>query len=178
MSDSLWPRGLHVRLSCPSPSPRTCSNSYLLSQWCHLTISSSVIPFSFCLQSFPASGSFLISWFIAPGGQSTGASASASVLPINIQGWFSLGLSGLISLPSKGFSRIFSNATIEKHQFFGAQPYLLSSSHSYTWLLEKLALTIRTFVGKVMSLLFNMMSRFVIAFLPSSELHGYNHHPQ
>ena len=128
MSDSLWPHGLqHARLQCPSPSPRTCSDSYLLSQWCHLSISSSVVPFSFCLQPFPASGSSLISRFIAPGGQSTGASASASVLPMNTQDWFSLGLSGLISLLSKGFSRIFSNTTIQKHQFFGAQPSLWSN---------------------------------------------------
>ena len=112
---------------CPSPSPGACSNSCLLSYWCHSTISSSVIPFS-CLQSFPASGSFLVSWLFASVGQSIGASASASVLPMNIQDWFSLGLTGLIYLQSKGLSRVFSNTTIQKHQFFGAQPSILQCS--------------------------------------------------
>ena len=99
----LTPRGLqHSRLLCPSPSLRFCSNSRPLSQWCYLTISSSATPFSFCPQSFPASGSFSPSWFFASGGQSIGASASASVLPMNIQGWFSLGFTGLISLQYMG----------------------------------------------------------------------------
>ena len=174
-SNSLWPHGLqHTRLSCPSPTPRVYSNSCLLSQWYHPTISSSIVPFSSCPQSFAASESFPMSQLFTSGGQSI----EASVFPMNIQGWIRLGLTGLISMMSRGLSRVFSNTTVRKYPFFGAQPYLLSSSHSYTWLLEKLALTIRTFVGKVMSLLFNMMSRFVIAFLPSSELHGYNHHPQ
>ena len=98
VSDSLWPRGLqHARLPCPSPSPGTCSNSCPLNQWCHQTISSSVVPFSFCFQSFPASGSFLMTKFFASGGQSIGASVSPSVLPMNIQGWFPLRLYGLIS---------------------------------------------------------------------------------
>ena len=114
---SLWPYGLqHARLPCPSPSPRVCSNSCPLSQWYYLTISSSVIPFSSCLQSYPVSGSFLMSWLFASGGQSIGASASALVLPMNIQDWFPLGLTGLISLQSKGFSRVFSNTTVQKHQ--------------------------------------------------------------
>ena len=164
----------HARLPCPSPTPGACSNSCLLSQWYHPTISSSIVPFSSCPQSFAASESFPMSQLFTSGGQSI----EASVFPMNIQGWIRLGLTGLISMMSRGLSRVFSNTTVRKYPFFGAQPYLLSSSHSYTWLLEKLALTIRTFVGKVMSLLFNMMSRFVIAFLPSSELHGYNHHPQ
>ena len=114
----------HTRLPCPSPIPKACSNSRPSSQWCHPTISSSVIPFSSCLQSFPASGSFLMSQFFASGGQSIGASASASVLPMNIQSWFPLGGTGWISLQSKRLSRVFSNTTVQKHQFFGAQLYL------------------------------------------------------
>ena len=138
LSDSLWPHGLqHVSLPCPSPTPRACSNSWPSSQWCHSTISSSVIPFSSCLQSFPASGSFQMSWLFPSGGQSIGAAASASVLPMNIQGWFPLGLTSLISLQSKGLSRVFSNTTDQKHQFFGAQPSLWSNSHICPWLLEK-----------------------------------------
>ena len=118
--DSLWPHGLQqARLPCPSPSPRACSNSCPLSRWCHPNISSSVVLF-FCLQSFPASGSFPTSRLFTSGGQSTGASASASVLPMNIQNWFPLRLTGLISLLSKRLSRVFSNTTVQKHQFFGA----------------------------------------------------------
>ena len=122
MSDSLWPKGLqHTSLPCPSRTPRAYSNSCPLSWWCHPTISSSAIPFSSCLQSFPASGSFPMSHFFASGGQSIGVSASTSVLPTNIQDWFSLGLTGWISLLSKGLSRIFSNTTVQKHQFFCTQ---------------------------------------------------------
>ena len=114
MADCLQPHGLqHTRLPCPSLFLRTCSDSCPLSQWCHLTISSSIIPFSSCLQSFPTSG-----------GQSTGASASASVSSMNSQGWFPLGLTGLTSLLSKGLSRVFSHTTVQKHQFFGTQPSL------------------------------------------------------
>ena len=121
MSDSLPLHGLqHTRLPCPSPSPRACSNTCLLSRWCHPTIPSSVIPCSSCLQSSPVLGFFPASKFFASGGHSVGASASASGLTMNIQDWFPLGLPGLISLLSKGFSRVFSN-TIQKHQFFGAQ---------------------------------------------------------
>ena len=138
MFNSLRPHGLqHARLPCPSPTPRACSNSCPLSPWCHATISSSVVPFSSCLQSFPASGSFLISQFFASGGQSIGALASASVLPMNIQGWFPLGLTSFISLQSKGLSRVFSNTTVQKHPFFGTQLSLWSNSHIHTWLLEK-----------------------------------------
>ena len=137
MSDSLQPHGLqYIRLPCPSPSPRVCSKSHPLSQWCHPTISSSVTPFSSCLQSFPASGSFPMSRLFISGGQSIGASASASVLPMNIQDWFPLGMTGLISLKSKGLSRVFSSTKIQKHQFFGTQPSLWSNSHIHTWLLE------------------------------------------
>ena len=138
MSNWLWPHGLqHARLPGPSLSPGLCSESYLLSQWCHPTISSSVTHFSSCLQSFPASGSFLMSRLFASGDQSTGASASASVLSMNIQGWFPLGLTGLISLQSKGLSRVFSTAIVQKYQFFGAQPSLWSTCHIHTWLLQK-----------------------------------------
>ena len=122
MFDSLRPHWLqHSRLPCPSPTPRTCSNSCPSSQWCHPTISFSVVPFSFCLQSFPASGSSPISWLFISGGQSIGASASAWVLPMHIQGWFPLGLTGLISMQSKVLLRVV-NTTVWKHQFFGAQP--------------------------------------------------------
>ena len=117
MSDSLWPHELqYARLPCPSLSPGVCSNSCPLSQWCHPTISSSVTLFSSCPQSFPASGSFPNSWLFPSGGQSIRASAAASVLPMNIQGWFSLGLTGLISLLSKGLSRVFSSTTVWKHR--------------------------------------------------------------
>ena len=128
----------HTRLPCPSPSPGAYSDSCPLSRWCHPTISSSVVPSSFCLQSFPALGFFLMSRLFATGGQSIGASASASVLPKNIQDWYPLGLTSLISLLFKGFSRVFSNTTVQKHQFFGAQPSLWSNSHIRTWLLGKL----------------------------------------
>ena len=138
MSDSLWPHGLqHARLPCPSLSPRICSYSCPSSRWWHPTISSSVGPFSSCPQFFPVSGSFPMSWFFTSGAQSIGASTSTSVLPMNIQGWFSLGLTGLISLLSKGLSRVFSSTTVRKHQFFSAQPSLWSNSHICTWLLEK-----------------------------------------
>ena len=133
---TLWPHGLqHARFPCASPSSGICSNSCSLSQWCHPTILSSVVPFSSCLQSFPASGCVPMSWLFASDGQSVGA--SASVLPINIQCWFPLGLIGLISLLSKGLSRFFSNTTVQKRQFFGTQPSLWSNSQIHTWLLEK-----------------------------------------
>ena len=138
MSDSLWPYGpQHARTLCPSPTPRVHSNSSPLSQWCHPTILSSVVPFSSCLQSFPASGSFQMSQLFTSGGQSIGGSASTSVLPMNSQDWFPLGLTDWISLLSKGLSRVFSNTTVQKHQFFGAQLSLQSNSHIQTWLLEK-----------------------------------------
>ena len=122
VSDSLRPPGLqHARPPCPSPTPRVYSNSCPLSQWCHPTISSSVVPFSSCLHSFPASGSFPMSQFFTSGGQIIGASASASVLPMNIQDWFPLGWTHWISFQSKGLSRVFSNTTVQKHQLFGSQ---------------------------------------------------------
>ena len=137
MSDSLWPHGLqHTRLPCPSPTPEAWSNSCPSSRWCHPIISSSVSPFSW-LQSFPASGSFSASPFFASGGQSTGVSASTSVLLMNILDWFPLELTGWIALLSKGLSRVFSNTTVQKHQFFCAQLPLWSNSYIHTWLLEK-----------------------------------------
>ena len=137
MSDSLRAPALqHARLPCPSPTPRVYSNSCSESQWYHPTISSSVIPFS-CFQYFPESGSFPMSQLFASGGQSIGPSASASVLPLNIQDRCPLWLTGLISLQSKGLSRVFSNTTSQKHQFFGAQPSLWCNSYIHTWLLEK-----------------------------------------
>ena len=124
-------------LPCPSPSPGACSNSCPLSWWCHTTISSSVVPLSSCLLSFAASGSFPMNQLFASGGQRIGVSASASDLPMNITGWFPLGLTGLISLQSKGLSRVFSNTIVQKHQFFDVQPSLWSNSYTHTWLLEK-----------------------------------------
>ena len=137
MYDYLQPPGLqHARPPCPSLTPGVYSNSCPLSRWCHPTISSSVVPFFSCLQYFPASGSFQMSQFFASGGQSIRVSTSAPVLTMNIQDWFPLGLTGLISLQSKGLSRVFNN-TVQKHQFFGTQLSLWSNSHIHTWLLEK-----------------------------------------
>ena len=164
MSDSLQLHELqHIRLPCPSLSPRVGSDSRPLSWWCYPTTSSSAALFSFWLQSFPASGSFPVSWLFASGGQSIGT--SASVLPLNIHGWFPLGLTGLISLLSKGLSRIFSSTTIWRHQFWCSDFFMVRHAHSYMTTGKTIALTRRTFVGKVMSLLFNMLSSFVIAFL-------------
>ena len=144
--------------SCPS------------SQWCHPTISSSVIPFSSCLQSFPPSGSFPMSRFFASGGQSIGASASASVLLTNIQDWVPLGLTGWISFQSKGLSRVFSNTTSSKASILWCSALFIAQlSHPYMTTGKTIALTRRTFVSKVMSVLFNMLSRLVITFLPRSK---------
>ena len=171
MSDSLRPHELqHARPPCPSPTPGVHSNSCASSRWCHPAISSSVVPFSSCPQSLPASGSFPMSQLFASGGQSIGVSALASVLPKNTQDWSPLGWTGCISLQSKGLSRVFSNTTVQKHQFFGAQLSSQSNSHIHTWPPEKtIALTRWTFVDKVMSLLLNMLSKLVITFLPRSK---------
>ena len=123
----------HARIPCPSPSPGACSDSCPLSQWCHPTISSSIVPFYSCHQSFPASGSFLLRWFFTSGGQSIGDAVSALVFPKNIQGWFPLGLTGLISLHSKELSRVFSNTTVQNYQFFGVQPSLWSGCHIHDY---------------------------------------------
>ena len=163
MSNSLQLHGLlDARFPCPSSTPGACSNSCPSSQWCYPTISSSVVPFSSCFQSFPASGSFPMSQFFASGGQTIGDSASASVLPMNIQGWFPLGWTGWIFLQSKGLSRFFSNTTasILQHSAF----FMVQLPHPYMTTGKTIALTRRNFVGKVMSLLFNMLSRLVIAF--------------
>ena len=138
MSYSLRPHELqHTRPPYPSPTPRVYSNSCPSSRWCHPAISSSVAPFSFCPQSLPASWSFPTSQLFRWGGQNTGVSASASVLPMNIQDWSPSGWTGWISLQSKGLSRVFSNTTVQKHQFFSAQLSSQSNSHIHTWPLEK-----------------------------------------
>ena len=165
MSNSLWPHGLqHTRLLCPSPSPRACSNSYPLSWWCHPTISSSSALFTW-LQSSPASGSFLMSQFFASGGQSTGASASAAVLPMNIQGWFPLGLTGLISLQSRDSQESSPAPQLETINSWALSLLYgptLTSVHNY-WKNHSFDYT--DLCCKVMSLFFNMLSRFVITFL-------------
>ena len=135
VSDSLWPNELqHARPPCPSQTPGVHSDSCPSSQWCHPAISSSVVRFSSCPQSLPASESFPMSQLFAWGGQSTGVSALASFLPKNTQDWSPLGWTGWISMKSKGLSRVFSNTTVQKHQFFGAQLSLQSNSHIHTWL--------------------------------------------
>ena len=150
MSDFLQPHGMQLaRLPCLSPTPGACSNSCPLSQWCDATISSSVIPFSYCLQSFPALGSFPTSQFFALCGQSIGVSASASVLPVNIQDWFPLEFTCWTSSQPKGPSRAFSNTTVQKHQFFGTQPFFTDQlSHPYMTTGKNIALTRWNFVGK------------------------------
>ena len=153
MSDSFGHHGhQHARLPCPLQSPRACSNSCPLNQWCHPTISSSVIPFSSCLQSSPVSGSFQISPFFASCGQSVGVSASASVLPMNIQDWFPLEWTGWISLQSKGLSGVFFNTTVQNHQFFSAQLSSQSNSHIHIWILEQFLgiAYIRNYIPQIM----------------------------
>ena len=150
MSNSLRPHGLqHAKLPCPSPTPRACSNSCPSSLWGHPTIWSSVITFIPYLQSFPASGAFPMNQFLPSGSQSTGASASASVLPMSIQDWFPLGWTVWISLQSKGLSRVLSNTTVQKHQFFWLSVFfIVQLSYPYMTTGETIALTIQTFVGK------------------------------
>ena len=166
VSDSLRSHGLqHARFPRPSLSPGACSNSCPLRWWGHPTISSSVALFS-CPQSYPASRSFPMNRLLACGGQSLGASVSTLVLPMNIQGWYPKGLAGLISLQSKGLSRVFSSTTVQKHQFFGAQPSLWSNSHICMWVLEKPRLWLYRPLLVKWCLCFLILSRFVIAFLP------------
>ena len=170
VSNSLWPHGLqHVRFPCPSPTPGAYSNSCPLSQWCHPTITSSVIPLSSCLPSFPASGSFLMSHLFASGGQSIGASASASVIPKKIQGWFPLGLTGLFSLQFKGLKSFLQHHSSKALILWCSVFFMVQLSHPYMTTGKTIALTIWTFVSKVMSLLFNMLSRLVTAFLLRSK---------
>ena len=169
MSDSFQPHEpQHTRPPYPSPTPGVYPNSCPLSWWCHPTISSSVIPFSYQLQSFPAAGSFQMNQFFESGSQSIGVSASTSALPINIYDWLPLGWTGWISLESKGLSKAFSNTTVQKHLWHSAL-FIVQLSHSNMTTGKTIALTRQTFVGKVMSLLFNMLSRLVIAFLPRSK---------
>ena len=162
MSDSLRPRGLyHARLPSPSPTPRAYSNSCPASRWCHPTISSSVVSFSSCLQSFPASGSFTMSQLFASGGQSIGVSASASVLPMNIQGWFPLGLTGLISLKFKGpLKSLLQHYSLKASVLQCSAFIMVQLSHPYMTTGKTIALTVWTFVAKVMSLLLNILSRW------------------
>ena len=138
VSNSLWPHELqHTRPPCPSPTLRVYSNSCPSSQWCHPAISSPVVPFSSCPQSLPASESFPMCQLFTWGGQSIGVSALVSVLPMNTQGWSPLEWTGWISLRSKRLSRVFSNSTVQKHQFFGTELSSQSNSHIHTWPLEK-----------------------------------------
>ena len=178
MSNSLWPHGLqHSRLLCPPLSPRVYSNSCPLSWSCYLTISSSATPFSFWLQTFPASGSFLMTQFFKSGGQSIGA--SASVLPMNLRDWFPFSLTGWISLLSKGFSRVYSSTTVWKAWVLWCSAiFMIQLSHMYRTTGKTIALTMQTFVSKVMSAFFNMLSRSVIVFLPRSKhlLISWLHH--
>ena len=169
MSNSLWPCGLqHARPPCPAPTSRAYSNSCPLSWWCHPTISSSVIPFSSCLQSFPASGSFQMSQFFASCDQSIGVLASASVLPMNIQNWFPLGWTGL-TLQSKGLRSLLQHHSSKASIIQCSAFFLVYLSHPYMTTGKTIALTRWTFVGKVMSLLLNMLSLLVITFLPRSK---------
>ena len=159
----------HARLPCPSPTPGPCSNSCSLSRWCHPTISSSVVPFSSCLQSFPASGSFPRSQFFVSSGQSIGVSASVSVLPINIQNWFPLGWTGLISLKSKDSKSLLQQHSLKASILQHSPLFMVQPSHPYMTTGKTIAWTRWTFVSKVMSLLFNTLSRIIIAFLPRSK---------
>ena len=165
MSDSLQPHGLqHTRPPCPSPTPRVSSNTCPLNRGWHQTISSSIIPFSSHLQSFPESGSFPVSQFFASGGQRIGVSASTSVLPLNIQDWFLLGWTGCISLQSKVLKSLLqhhsSKASILRRSAF----FIVQLSHPYMATGKAIALTIWTFASKVMSLLFNMLSRLILTY--------------
>ena len=167
VSDCLQPHEpQHTRPPCPSPIPRIYPIPCPSSRWCHPTIYPLVVPFS-CPQSFPASGSFPVSQIFTSGGQNIGVSASGSALPTNTQDWSPLGWTGWISLQSKGLSRVFSNATIQKHQFFCTQAFfIVQLSHPYMTTGKTIAFTRQTFVGKEMSLFFKMLSRLVITFLP------------
>ena len=178
MSDSLWPHeSQHARPPCPSPTPRVYPNPCPLSQWCHPAISSSAIPFSSCPQYFPASESFPISQLFAWGGQRIEVSSSTSVLPMNTQGWFCLDLLAVQGILKSLVQRHSSKASILRRSAF----FIVQLSHSYMTTGKNIALSRWTFVGKVMSLLLNMLSRLVITFLPRSKrlsFHGCNYHLQ
>ena len=171
MSDSLWLHGLqHSRPPCPSLIPRACSKLCPLSWWCHPNISPSVVPFSTCLQSFPASGSFPMSQVVASGGQSTGASVSTSVLPMNIQDWFPLGLTSLISFVQGNLKSLLQHPSSKASILWHSAFFIVQLSHPYMTTGKTIALTRRTYVGKVMSLLFNMLSSLVIAVLQGASI--------
>ena len=170
MSDSFLPhKSQHVRPPCPSPTTWVHSNSCPSSRWCHSAIFSTVVLFPSCPQSFSASEPFPMSQLFSWGGQSIGVSALASVLPMNTQDWSPLGWTGWISLQSKELSTVFSNIAVQKHQFFGAQLSSQSNSHPYMTTGKTIAFTRQTYLGKVMSLLLDMLSRLVITFLPRSK---------
>ena len=170
MSDSLWPHGLqHARPPCPSPTPGVHPNPCPLCQWCYPTISSSVVFFSSCPQSFPVSGSLPMSQPFTSGAQSIGVSASTSVLPVNTQDWSPLGWTGWISLQSKGLSSLLQHHSSKASIFQQSTFFIVQLSHPYMTTGKTIALTRWTFVGKVMSLLFNMLSKLVISFLPRSK---------
>ena len=180
MSDSLQPHGLQcARLLCPTLAPGVCSKSCPFDWWCYLTNSSSVILFSFCLQSYPTPGSFPVSWLFSLVGPSIGASASTSVLSVNIPGWFSLGLTRIDLLAVQGTLKNLLQHHGLKALIFHCSALMVQLSHPYMTTGKTIALTIWTFVSKVMSLLFNILSRFVIAFLPRSKLSYRNtsNHP-
>ena len=170
VSNSLRPHGLqHTRPPCPSPTPGAYSNSCPPSQWSHPTISSSVIPFSSCPQPFPASASFQVSQFFASGGQNTGVSASASILPMNIQDWFPLGWTGWIACSPRDSQEFFEHQSSKTSSLQHSVFFMVQLSHPYMTTGKTIALTRQTFVGQVMSLLFNILSRLVIACLPRSK---------
>ena len=172
MSNSLWPHEpQHARPPCPSPTPGVHPNPCPLSRWCHPTISSSVVPFSACPQSFPASGSLPMSQLFTRGGQSIGVSASTSVLPMNTQVWSALGWTGWISLQSKGrtLKSLLQHHSSKASILWCSAFFTVQLSHPYMTTGKTIALTRRTFVDKVISLLFNMLSRLVITFLPRSK---------
>ena len=171
MSDSLWPHELqHARPPCPSPTLRVHSNSYPLSQWCHPAISSSVFPFSSCPQSLPASEAFPMSQLFTSGGQSIGVSASTSVLPMNTQDWSPLGWIVWISLQSKGLLRLIQHHSSKASILWCSDFFIVQLSQPYTTTGKTIALTKQTFVGKVMSLLYNMLYRLVIIFFPGASI--------
>ena len=170
MSDSVTPWSAALQASLSITNSWSLVKLCPLSRWCHPTISSSFVPFSSCLQSFQASGSFPMSQFFASGDQSIGVSASASVLPMHIQDWFPFRLTGLISLQSKGLTRVFFNTIVLKHQILWHSAFfIVQLSHPSMTTGKTIALTRWTFVGKVMSLLFNMLSRLTITFFPRSK---------
>ena len=178
ISNYLWPHGLqHTRPPCPSPTPRVHPNSCPSSQWCHPAISSSVVPFSYCLQSLPTSESFPMNQFFTPGGQNIGVSASASVLPMNIQDWFPLGLISLISLKSRRLKSLLQHHSSKTSILWLSAFFIVQLSHPYMTTGKTIALTGQTFVDKVMSLLFNMLFRLVFRYCFKKKTSKMNESP-